>query len=437
MGGKRGSENGQLKKEEYDALKSSSDAGNIPVASEEVLRARRRLKVAAKPAAAATSSSAFGGVSLTSGYQPPGGFSFAKLVSSSNNNNNNNNGPPTTTQPGFRFGTNTSKPPPVPASSPGTSTATTGSFGAAANHLNNAGSNSNNTGSNMDTLSGEETFWMDKREKLNKEDIKHVLSLPQDQTQDLTDVMASYLIQEDKIAEKLEQAHQNRLANNSGARTLLSPSSAAPPKAADASQTGGVGNLASGAPAPSSATPPFVFGGGNNNSKSPATPSTIAASPLPAFSVATATSTTTGVVDDTVPAVSAGNNDTNDKAQTVADPDWDDIAQFEPVIFLRHMDDKWSIFTKNSKLRVQMHKDDSSHRMVVRDEILGKVFVNMRIFQGMKFAFSKQKSRKGGEFGTVVFKGINDVKEGAQTFMIKSTVAVAEDAQRQLSKLAP
>lgn len=122
----------------------------------------------------------------------------------------------------------------------------------------------------------------------------------------------------------------------------------------------------------------------------------------------------------------------------VVDPHWNDVAVIEPVTFLRTgADGSWSTFCTKAKLRLQKGKEkDGSYRMVVRDDLIGKVQVNMAIQPHQKFEYAVQQSSRGSAFGKITFKGCNNVDDGYQTFAIKASVDVARNLHERLDDLA-
>ncbi|GAX28191.1 hypothetical protein FisN_35Lh047 [Fistulifera solaris] len=210
------------------------------------------------------------------------------------------------------------------------------------------------------------------------------------------------------------------------------------------------GGFSFGKPAASSTTPSlsggFSFGAASKPAASSTTPSssdgfsfgaaaTPAASSAPTAPVNNTTAFAAdpapndGEPSDEIPTTQAGA-----VVQQVADPDWDDIGSFDRVTIYRNDNGTWTPVLQKTTLRLQTFKTDSSrHRMIART-MMGKVAVNMRIQSGMGFTFA-EKPTKRGPVGTILFVGTNDVEKGPEKFMVKAGVPDGKQLQAKLDEL--
>ncbi|GAX16343.1 hypothetical protein FisN_35Hh047 [Fistulifera solaris] len=195
------------------------------------------------------------------------------------------------------------------------------------------------------------------------------------------------------------------------------------------SSSGGFSFGAASQPAASSTTPSssggFSFG-------APATPATSSALTSPVNNTTTSAmepASNDGEPSDEIPTTQAGA-----VVQQVADPDWDDIGSFDRVTIYRDDNGTWTPVLQKTTLRLQTFKTDSSrHRMIART-MMGKVAVNMRIQSGMGFKYA-EKPIKRGPVGTILFVGTNDVEKGPEKFMIKAGVPDGKQLQAKLDEL--
>ena len=134
----------------------------------------------------------------------------------------------------------------------------------------------------------------------------------------------------------------------------------------------------------------------------------------------TTTSTFTGIAANNegteTDAQPAEENDGNDAVQKRDDPDWDLLESFKPVaVFSKTKDSKEpGIKFASGELHLEKKKKDpKKSRMVMRNDAGIKVLVNMSILPGMKFETRVSKAKKG-TYGWITFMGCNytDVNQG-------------------------
>lgn len=223
----------------------------------------------------------------------------------------------------------------------------------------------------------------------------------------------------------------------------FSPSAPAP---APATGTGGF-KVGASSPTTTTTSPPaaaskFSFSGGTM-AAAPAASSTLSfgsfAASTEAANKAAAAAPTPGFSFGSPPAPAATDDDDNtplpvdDDGPSVveeSDEGWDDVQVIEPVTFWQMKDppdDKtWTNIQKGGKVRLQKEKDKNGFRILMRDKAGLKVLLNCTITSNTQLNPKISVNKRKIEVGTLVFSGVNSAKRGLEMFLIKSTKDVHE-----------
>ena len=120
------------------------------------------------------------------------------------------------------------------------------------------------------------------------------------------------------------------------------------------------------------------------------------------------------------------------------EPEWTDIGEYENVRFFKQNDiGAWAKFCLGT-LRLQRHKSTSEanfSRMILRNLNGSEVIVNIRIDRDMKFDWTRFE-QKQQPMGKIVFKAINSIQLGPETFAMAAKVNEAQKLYTQLLDIA-
>jgi hypothetical protein len=400
--GKRGNENAQMRREDYEALESSGrgrggDDEEVTQGFErapESVRAQRRIVSARRPRKRPDTTSddgetkspnPFANVSLVGGgaatpAAAPGLFSFGSSSKSSSNSM-----PAPARTMGFSFGgtnnsSSISKPPAAPT--PGFSfggTSTSSSSTKPSTSVSFGGTTSSSTApSSSNTLQG--TFQayanaleQDFQKELSQYPIKYVQCLP---------MLDQYL----DAVHCLESVYWNRAKQESGKTSSTTAAS-------------------------TTASTPFVFG-------VPTPASTVASTNTPATTAGAAETPAAPTTGGETPASLNAPSSVGKNAE--ADKDWKDLVVFDGVVHCyHHRGDKAAKFCAGT-LKCQENVANKTRRMVMRNEASGKVELNVTIPNGMPVVGGVSKSKKyPSGIEQVVFISIRDADHGQEKFTLR------------------
>mmetsp|Transcript_19788 Transcript_19788/g.30547 ORF Transcript_19788/g.30547 Transcript_19788/m.30547 type:complete len:437 (-) Transcript_19788:136-1446(-) len=433
--GKRGNDQGQLSKEEYDAMESrgSGDAptGSFARASQAQLTRRKIFKVSNKFKSAAsnkdTSSSvrAPPSVSMSFGTKPPQAaappppsqtpvagasnnpFAAVKLQAPSNN----------------PFGQ-------VKLMAPST---TTNFTSAAAQPSSSSSSQS----------------LAQKAQDLNKKFLEKCIGLSETQLkEDWSSVMKDYLEYKQAIETKYyKETNKSKKTSTDGGSSDPAPvTTSVPPvdpfksaSTAPPASSGGnsFGNFAS-STTPKTNTVPNLF---STSSSSAAGASSSAGTSFSAgFNF-----TKTSAPAPAAPATALNNNnDSSDGAlpDSSSDPlgkaeesDHDTVLTVGLVSYYKNVNKKPKKFLEDQALHLETHKVDKTHRMLMRDAA-GKVMLNLKVFEGQTFQGKRKKNKKGQEKAYIRFLAVQDADEGLQSFILSLQPKDLDKTLEVLEKMA-
>jgi hypothetical protein len=155
-------------------------------------------------------------------------------------------------------------------------------------------------------------------------------------------------------------------------------------------------------------------------------------------SAKTITATTTADNDDEEDDTNTESTDKDFVEQ--ADPDWDDVGVYERIRVYRIENGAWKAFASaGNKLRLQKFKsgDRPLYRMLMRDIIGQKVFLNMTILKDLKFQYAEEKNQKTNTVkAKITFTGINDAEKGNEVFMFVTVPTTGKELHQNLEALA-
>lgn len=142
-----------------------------------------------------------------------------------------------------------------------------------------------------------------------------------------------------------------------------------------------------------------------------------------------------------------GTNDNSDKspattdtAAAAPDPDWEDVISFPKCKFYRQKDAKdaksgWVSFCCGN-LRLQKSKKDSNKsRMVLRDSVGIKVFVNIMITKDAAYRLTLRTNKKKMELAEISFLGVNSADRGFEPFRIMTVQSTGKELFQKLKEL--
>jgi hypothetical protein len=131
---------------------------------------------------------------------------------------------------------------------------------------------------------------------------------------------------------------------------------------------------------------------------------------------------------------------TEDAVLEQADPDWEDVGVYERIRVYRIENGAWKAFASAGyKLRLQKFKsgDRPLYRMLMRDTIGQKVFLNMTILKELKFQYAEQTNEKKNNVkAKITFTGINDAEKGPEVFMFVTSPTTGKSLHQNLQILA-
>eukprot|EP00429_Kryptoperidinium_foliaceum_P020140 CAMPEP_0176028422 /NCGR_PEP_ID=MMETSP0120_2-20121206/13950_1 /TAXON_ID=160619 /ORGANISM="Kryptoperidinium foliaceum, Strain CCMP 1326" /LENGTH=419 /DNA_ID=CAMNT_0017361633 /DNA_START=87 /DNA_END=1346 /DNA_ORIENTATION=+ len=381
--GKRGNENSQLSKEEYEALESTGDpsaSGSFARASAEVLAQRRIIRRTRKPSSASPNVSNFGGGS-SSQAAPAGGGVFANVKLSGSSSG----APSASSVPRFA----------LPASQGASMSGSKNAFAsvkltpAAPKPPSSSGGSGNTTNGSIEA----------KRDALIAKFKKHISNAPLRQDHSLATLRflstMNALDEEEMEAKENKSSVGNDAAAHAPSPAKLSPAPASAPSLFSPAPAPAFSFGSSPAPAPAS-KPSFSFGSTTSSAttESPApassgfnfAPAPTSAAPVPGANVKVSLSP--------VPEASTNAGEETDEAAPEeekkelesADGDWDLLMTVKVRLYHYRSEEKKAVKFATGPLKVQQLKTNpKSRRMVLRESSSGSVLFNVGIFEKMSF----------------------------------------------------
>jgi len=117
------------------------------------------------------------------------------------------------------------------------------------------------------------------------------------------------------------------------------------------------------------------------------------------------------------------------------DSDWDDIGLLENIHIFHNRGGKPNKFA-SGLCRLQKRKDNADMRRMINRDVAGKVRLNVQIYKGMKFQRSVYKKKNGVHVERALFMGIMDKDTGKEMFEFRRAQVAGSSLEDILTKAA-
>jgi hypothetical protein len=125
------------------------------------------------------------------------------------------------------------------------------------------------------------------------------------------------------------------------------------------------------------------------------------------------------------------------------DPDWENLISVNRVGFYRISDPRkplessWLSFAFGRLYFQSERRKSSSFRMMMRDDVVGRVVINMKISKDMRISLTvRNKKQTQDQIGQVSFEGVNDADRGYERFTVKAKLDAATTLFGKLEELS-